>query len=155
MNHQKDIYHFRSRWKIKSRTYNYYIDDETGLTIKHRKLNYKYIEKYPDINTNSLKYYIKTKVGENWDNIYTDVMKKIKPKHRLLIKNFIDYYVVNQGYNQDFYPIAPYGRIYENRPFVDYFGNLQLFSKEKANNFSKIQCRNKRREEKLKRILNG
>lgn len=154
MNRQKDLYHFRSRRKIKSRTYNYYVDDETGLTIKHRISNYRYIE-FPDINHNPLRCYIKTKVGENWENIYSDVMKKIEPRHHFIIKRYIDHYVVNQGYNQDFYPIAPYGRIYENRPFVDYFGNLQLFSKERANNFSKIQCRNKRREEKLKRILNG
>lgn len=158
MNRQKDLYHFRNKTKIKSRGYTSYKDDETGIIIKYKKSNlhhYFWDDINNGVNYNALRHYIKSRVGESWDRIFSDVMVKVKTKHHHIVKKIIKYYVVDEGYDQDFYPIAPFsGRIFENRLYVDYFGKLQYYSEEKVDNFSRIQCRNKRREEKLKRILN-
>lgn len=111
--------------------------------------------KWYNLDTAPLKEFIYSKIGEKWDDVYSEIIKKIKKKFRTEIESCIDYYVVrNTHYDENFIP--RYMKYYKNRdilinhPFVDINGILVIKSEQEILSDSKRYIRFKKLEELLK-----
>jgi len=99
--------------------------------------------------------YLKSKIGQCWDDIYSDMIKKTKPKYRYLLEQYIEMKRLIPIYYED---EIPYGKFYwrHNGMMIDKFyidreGILQYFeTEEEMLDYAKYQ----RRLKKLERILN-
>lgn len=120
-------------------------------SINKKPRNWDYNKTYLHFN---LFNYLKTKIGQNWDNIYSDLIKKTKPKYRYLLNKELDWYIQKPKFYEK---EVPYGKKYSHDNimvkvyFVDKEGYLRYFD-SKENIF--IYAKNKLRENKLKRLFN-
>lgn len=107
------------------------------------------------------KKYFKYKIGEHWNDVYSDMIKKTSPKYRHLLERFVNR---NYGYafpiisNVDYIDEIPYMRYYRvdikcvNKIYINKDGILTFHStEEELMNVARYRLRQK----KLERILNG
>jgi len=108
--------------------------------------------------------YLKSKIGENWNDVYTDMIKKTKPKYRYLLDYYISYgnphknityideipYITKYLYRRSRTP-TNYGECVE-KIYIDVDGILTYHeTEEDMLGVAKYKLRQK----KLKRILEG
>lgn len=118
---------------------------------QHEPIRRKY--RWCNIDTDPLKEFIESKIGCDWDDVYSEILSKIDPKFRREIDNSIDYYIIkNAYYNEEFIPYGQrkYGkfRILYDEIFLD---NNNILTKK---SLEEIMLDSKRflRLEKLKKI---
>jgi len=97
--------------------------------------------------------FIKSKIGQNWNDVYSEILTKIKKKYRHDIDDSITYIVKPAIYDEDFIPRDYKGRVLNNVIFTDM--NNILVKKTKDENISDAKKYAKKyvRREKLKIIL--
>ena len=102
---------------------------------------------WSNINTRPLLEFLESKIGGVWDDIYSEILKKIDDKYRNEIDYSIERYVNLHIFYEDYIPyyIKPYYqrgmKIPDNKMFVDYDGILTKKSKEELILEAKIQKR--------------
>jgi hypothetical protein len=159
-------YNYNRKFKCKFK----YIEDYDNLP-KHESIRPKNVQEfnfstYLDFLT-ILNKYFKGKIGESFDNIYTDLIKKTKPKYRYfldhsLTKILIDVCYYDSGipksknrqknyyYNNNGFYFTKNNLILE-KFYLDEERKLRYFeTKEELIEYTKIKIRQK----KLERILN-
>ena len=70
-------------------------------------------------DTTPLREFLKSKIGEDWDDIYSEMLTKIKKNYRGDIENNLKYYVWIPIYDEDFIPRDNVGRMFKEHIFVD------------------------------------
>lgn len=107
-------------------------------------------KKYRDgIDTTPLDKFIKSKIGENWNDVYSELLTKIEPKFRYYIDNSLEWIVQIPIYDEDLIPRSRYGDVLGYRIFIDMNNILTFKSKEELI----FNAKRTVRLEKLKKIL--
>ena len=94
----------------------------------HQSMHRKYKYSYHCINYNSrpLEEFIKSKIGEDWNDVYSEIIKKIKPKFRYLLESDLMYIIRRPLFNDEYIPLDTYYNrcsICSDRLYVD-FNNI-------------------------------
>ena len=129
-----------SKEPLKSKSYRYH--------------DYYYSTTYLDFDSVIGKY-LKEKIGVCFDDIYTDLISKTKPKHRYLLDDTLDWFLTKVVYYEK---EVPYSTKYWRHGDNVIFGHFYLDRDRKVRYFETkneliIYARNKYRQKKLKRIL--
>lgn len=102
--------------------------------------------------------FIKSKIGENWDDVYSEILTKIDSKFRYEIEKFIRYDrfryyfgVIKPIYDDEFIPRDNYGRILANKIYIDLDNILCKKTKEEILIESKMYIRR----QKLLKIMDN
>lgn len=90
-----------------------------------------------------------SKVGENWDDVYSEILKKIKPKYRADIEHTLSHNITNYIYDEKNIPRYPSGKIASYTLFVD-MNNVLCYKSEKE---ILLDSKKYIRVQKLKEIL--
>jgi hypothetical protein len=144
----------KSDWDVKkyNRGKNRY-DLFSEKLPQHEPIRKKY--RWHNFDTYPLEKFIESKIGSDWNDVYSEIISKTKPKFRKEIETTIDYCIVkNVFYDENF---IPYGRTYRygknkilnDRIFID--NNNILIRKT----LEEIMLESKKllRREKLRQIL--
>jgi len=152
--------------KRKSDSSKYTIEYYTRV-IKHKNISletlplHEPIHKRPcgwDCNKTYLHFnlfnYLKTKIEQNWDDIYSDLIKKTRPRYRYLLDKELDWFIQKPKY---YINEVPYGKRYSYHDNImsgvfynDKEGYLRYFDTKEDLLF---YAKNKLRENKLKRLF--
>jgi len=76
----------------------------------HQSINCIYYNRYHNYNFKPLEEFINSKIGEDWNDIYSEIITKIKPKYRYLLKFDLNYIICKPMYYDDYIP-------YDNRSY--------------------------------------
>lgn len=93
--------------------------------------------------------FLDSKIGCDWNDIYSEIVKKVKKKYRYDIDYSIDHSIKNVIYDEDYIPRTPNGRMIYDRLYVDFNNILCYRSKEETLRESKKNVRY----QKLKEII--
>jgi hypothetical protein len=77
--------------------------------------------------------FIQTKIGKNWDDVYSEILTKINKKYRYIIDSDLFEYswlIQKPIYGEDMIPINEYGRILTDTIFIDFNNILVKKTKE-------------------------
>lgn len=138
------------QWDIKKYHRVKNLDIFSDKTPQHEPIRRKY--RWHNIDTYPLEKFIESKIGCDWDDVYSEIISKTKPKFRKEIDQAIDYYVIRIVFYEDFIPYgARYGkiRILNDLIFIDNNNILTRKTLEEIMLESKQQIR----KEKLKQII--
>ena len=140
-------------WDVRKFNRGKNIDFFSDKTIQHESIRKKY--RWNNIDTYPLEKFIESKIGCDWNDIYSEIIKKTKKKFRKYIETTIDYCIVkNVFYDENF---IPYGKTYRygktkilyDRIFIDNNNILVRKTLEEIMSESKKLLR----KEKLRQIL--
>jgi hypothetical protein len=92
----------------------------------HKSIGKKYRIGY-DITP--LREFIKSKVGYDWDDVYSEILTKIDNKFRYDIDYSISRILKAPIYDENFIPRDDCGSIYNNRLFIDMDNIIRKYSK--------------------------
>lgn len=140
--HRKDYHHYD--WKVKHRDKN--VDIFSDLPF-HENIRKKSGSRYLRWDCRPLDEFISSKVGCKWDDVYSEILTKIKKKYRNEVDRDILYHVeLHPIYDNDFIPRSKkcvYNSVYNtnrgiliNRLFVDLNGFLVCKTEEEIINDS-------------------
>lgn len=99
--------------------------------------------------------YLKTKIGQNFDDIYSDMIKKTKPKYRHLLDQYLEWVIKKPTYYIKEIPYCTQcgyfskGMLYE-KFYINKEGILEYHETKED---LELYAQNKYRQNKLKRIL--
>lgn len=94
--------------------------------------------------------FIESKIGEKWDNVYSEILTKIKPKFRHQMHWNLEWMIYNIVYTKDFKPYGKWDRLLINSVFIDENNILRQYNSEED---LLIDSKKKIRREKIRRIL--
>lgn len=112
----------------------------SGFRCAWRNYNY---------DTRPLDEFIESKIGENWDDVYSEILTKIKKKYRQPIDDSLKYYVKQVIYDDDFIPRSSTGRMLNDEIFIDLNNILVKKTKEEI----LLEAKQLRRKRKLLEII--
>lgn len=133
------------------------IDDFENLA-KHESIRNKFsyfYDNYTYISFNNLYNYFQQKIGSRWCDIYSDLIKKTKPKYRHLLDEQISFYKLNMIFYKNGIPYSikwwRKNNMVINNFYLDKNNILRFFSTktELLNHVRQLY-----RQKKLERILN-
>jgi len=128
----------------KEKNCNLFYDDLPMHESIRRSFNYS------NYDTTPLVEFIKSKIGKDWNDVYSEILKKIKKKYRHNIDYCITWFVhITPIYDKDFIPRDNRGRILDGRLFIDKNNILVCKTEEEL----LIESKQLKRREKLKKIL--
>lgn len=93
--------------------------------------------------------FLKSKIGCDWDDVYSELLKKIKSNYRHSLDYYLKGITSEVIYDDEYIPHSRYGRILSDRIFVDLNNKVVLKSKEELISDSKKILRS----QKLKEII--
>jgi len=94
--------------------------------------------------------FIESKIGENWNDVYSEILTKIKKKYRQPIDDSLKYYVTRQViYDEDFIPRTSTGRMLYDEIFIDLNNIIVKKTKEEI----LLEAKQLRRKRKLLEII--
>jgi len=101
----------------------------------HEKMRKKYYAYWPNMDFTPLYEFINSKIGQDWNDVYSEILKKTKKKYRHDIDDCLGgsgwfYMVKTPIYDEDMIPRDENGRILRNIIFVDYNNILTKKSEE-------------------------
>ena len=107
---------------------------------------------YIDYDSRPLTEFIESKIGEDWNDVYSEILTKIKKSYRYSIEILLRrwYYIT---YDEDFIPICNYYRFVNDRIFVDLNNVLVKKTKEEILMDAERYKKQKLRREKLEKII--
>lgn len=122
----------------------------------HQSIRGKYSRRYSNYDLTPLYKFIESKIGQNWNNIFSEIVKKVKPKFKKDIFTSMRSYryyhfcsvMLYPIYDNDFIPRNEYGRILSDFLFVE---NGILVKKSEQQIIS--DAKKYQRNEKLNKIL--
>ena len=153
---KKLLYEYRSckRENIKFNRKKYKISNSDSIPF-NEKMNSHIDYDYGYLNLKPLEKFIKSKVGQNWNDVYSEILTKIEQKKRYLIDRDLKY-IVLRPYHFDNNGIAYNKRYYWcngvtlNHLYIDKFNIIRYHeTKEEMIADYKREIRRK----KLERIL--
>lgn len=112
-------------------------------SIRQYRRCYSYFDYKP------LTEFLMSKIGCDWNDIYSELLKKVKSNYRYEIDIYLDDICKNVIYDIDFIPRNSHGRILSDRLFVDMNNILSFKSKEELI----IDSNRLIRQNKLKNII--
>lgn len=104
---------------------------------------------YAGINWRPLFNFLESKIGENWNDIYSEIISKTKKRFRYELENLLNYRFYNVIYDDNFMPRNQYGRILSDELFIDSNNILTKKSEEEL----KIDAKRLKRKLKLQEIF--
>jgi len=114
----------------------------------HQPIRTKY--NYSNYDITPLRQFIKSKIGQNWNDVYSEILSKIKKKYRYTIDCSIKYHLIEFPiYDDSFIPRNKYGHILHDQIFIDKDNIVTKKSKEEI----LLESEKYIRREKLKQIL--
>lgn len=158
-------YGYKSDYSYNRVKYNYVDIENQPKKFKIRsKSKYRNLDQLPQTERIKHKHeflkdylypYLETKIGQYWNDIYTDIISKTKPKHRFLIDREIDWNISLNVFYEDFIPYSNYTfhgvrEIRNYGLYVDRDGLIQKYNKEEY----RRNIRALKRKLKLDNILN-
>lgn len=122
----------------------------------HQPIRAKYSRRYSNYDLTPLYKFIESKIGQNWNNIFSDIVKKIKHKYKKDVFTSMRTYryyhfcsvMLYPIYDKDFIPRNEYGRILSDFLFVE---NGILVKKSEQQIIA--DAKKYQRNEKLNKIL--
>lgn len=103
-----------------------------------------------------LREFINSKIGENWNDVYSEILTKIDHKFRYALENMLSYDrfryffgVIKPIYDEDFIPRDNYGKILADKIYINLDNILCKKTKEEILSESKMFIR----KQKLLKIL--
>ena len=100
-----------------------------------------------------LEEFLNSKIGENWDDVYSELLTKIDKKYIHEVLNVLEYYAPIAIYDEFFTPMNKRGYVLYNRVFVDIDNILNIKTKEQIITYSEKLYIKYLRIEKLKEIM--
>lgn len=146
---------WKSDWDIKKFQRGNDLDLFSDLPF-HQSIRGKYSRRYSNYDLTPLYKFIESKIGQNWNNIFSEIVKKVKPKFKedifTSMRSYRYYHfcsvMLYPIYDNDFIPRNEYGRILSDFLFVE---NGILVKKDKQEIIS--DAKKYQRNEKLNKIL--
>ena len=126
----------------------------------HQSIRGKYSRRYSNYDLTPLYKFIESKIGQNWNNIFSEIVKKVKPKFKKDIFTSMRSYryyhfcsvMLYPIYDNDFIPRNEYGRILSDFLFVEN-GILVKKSEQQIISDAKKYKQQLERKEKLNNIF--
>jgi hypothetical protein len=131
-------------WK---RRYNRHYTDLFSDLPKHESIRKNF--RYSNYDSTPLFEFLNSKIGEDWNDIYSEILKKIKKRYRSNMDYSIKWYVHIPIYDEDFIPRDNRGRMLNEILFIDMNNILSYKTKEDI----LIESKKLKRKEKLRKIL--
>lgn len=96
----------------------------SDLPKSEKMKSFKYSYNYGNYDITPLQEFIKSKIGENWNDIYSEIIKKTQFKFRMYLDSDIDYIIQTPMYDDDYIPkIIGYGlnsyKMCDDRLYID------------------------------------
>lgn len=137
---------YKNTWKLKKFNRSKNIDFFSELPMRE---NIKKRSYHNGIDFRPVEEFIESKIGQPWDDVYSEICKKIKKKYRYMLDNFMfswyGYFVYfNPIYDEEFIPRSNYGRMLKDCFYVDLDGILVKKTQEELLNDSKKYLRRKK-----------
>lgn len=82
-----------------------------------KRMSFK--QAYNDIDFTPLFEFIESKVGEDWNKVYSEILKKTKKRFRYKLEYIINYAVKKPIFDENYIPKDKYGRVLEDNIFID------------------------------------
>lgn len=135
-------------YKTRNKHFRKNIDVFSENLPKHEP--YRRHDRYNGISWGPLIEFLESKIGENWNDVYSEILKKIKDKFKYQLKSDIcHWFVYIPIYDEDFLPRNQYGRILYDTLFIDMNNILTKKSEEEL----KIDAKKLKRKLKLQEIF--
>jgi hypothetical protein len=96
--------------------------------------------------------FIETKIGEDWNDVYSEILKKTKKKFRYKLKYIIKYAVKLPIYDEDYIPRDKYYKILGDCIFIDIDNKLCKKSKDELISDAKRYKRKMKMQQLLENI---
>jgi hypothetical protein len=116
------------RWTVRKYNRGKNVDLFSDLPL-HAPIRKKYSSYYGNFDLRPLIEFINSKVGKNWDDIYSEIILKINKKYRYQIDEYLfncNNYIINYHtfYGDDYIPRDNKGHILIEKCYVDINGVL-------------------------------
>lgn len=118
----------------------------------HKGMGKKYRNGY---DYKPLEEFLKSKVGENWNDVFSEILTKIDKRYRHELKWVFSYCVPRGNYDDEFIPRSRRGYVLCNQIFIDINNIITIKTKEEIEIDSKKYCKRYLRLEKMKEIINS
>lgn len=118
----------------------------------HKGMGKKYRNGY---DYKPLQEFIKSKMGENWDDVFPEILSKINKKYRYELDWILDCYIPRAVYDDFFVPRNKRGYMLYNQSFIDINNIIVFKTREEIESESKKYYKKYSRLEKLKEIMNS
>ncbi len=112
-----------------------------------------YKKKFNSFDLTILRKFIRSKIGQSWNDVYSEICKKTKHDFRYIIDNLYIIYL-NPIYDEDFLPRDNRGSLLKDVFFVDLNGIIQNKNLQELRNDSKKYLRKKKLLEIIENQLN-
>lgn len=156
---KKKLLHRKNRNKKESKLYNgdkfkrkNDIDFFSDLPL-HESMRQTKCSWY-DFDVKPLNEFLKSKIGCDWNDVYSELLKKIKSNYRYSLDDYIKRNYVDIIYDEYYVPYDRHGRICYDRLFVNINNILTYKSKEELILESKKFLRNQKLKEIIKNYEN-
>lgn len=132
--HRKGRNH--KKWKIKNKNTKQLYGQELPYkeSIRQKHKNYRYFFHWKDgVDFSPLGCYLKENINKNWNNIYSEIIKKTKPKYRYHLDSYLKFKVntvVYVDYLPYFWYFSKSDKLSTNVLFIDYKNILRFYSTE-------------------------
>ena len=105
---------------------------------------------YKSIDFTPLTEFLETKIGYDWNDIYTEIILKTKTKFRYHLEKELSWHVQNPIYDKNFIPRTKYGNLFVGYFYINENNKLSIY-KTKEELF--LDSTRKKRKEKMLRII--
>lgn len=113
---------FNKRYK-EDKNLNMFCDLPKHLPMKKHNV-------YNSINWGPLFNFLESKVGEEWNDVYSEIISKTKKRFRHELNSLLDWFVKKPIYNDDFLPMNERGGILSDILFIDMNNVLCMKTKD-------------------------
>lgn len=145
----KYLHNTRTQSKKEIKFKRSYIDFNSDDLPKREKMCIS--KEYREFNSRILYNFLCSKIGQDWDIIYSEILTKTKKKYRYQIDRYINLYISYPIYNEEYVPRSVGGYLLMYNFFIDINNKLRhIDNKEELLNFSKKVTR----EQKLIKLIN-
>jgi hypothetical protein len=109
----------------------------------------RFYYKYSYIDTEPLYKFIESKIGCDWNEVYSEILTKTKKKYRNEIENTIKWAIKRPIYDENYIPRDTYGRILKNFIYINLENKIVRMSEDEI-----LREANKYlRKDKMKKLL--
>ena len=114
----------RNKYTCKKTLRNHKIDLFSELPVHQsmKKIKNRYYN-YNNYDNTPLSEFIKSKIGEDWNDVYSEILKKIKKNYKYLLESDLNYLIKRPIFNDDYIPLDNSfyrrGSICSDRLYVD------------------------------------
>ena len=115
-----------------------------------KKESIKKYYRYNYLDFRPLSEFLDAKIGKKWDDVYSEILTKIKPKFRFQLEESLDWLLYDVIYSDDFKPYNSWGVLLVERFFIDDKKILRQYNTEEE---LLLDAKRKLRRQKMIQLL--